>query len=67
MTKKYCRSCEKYTDHKPYRTGLFKYNGERVIKCKPCGHLRTQSREQFPTAEMIHIPTQTKKKNMEDK
>jgi len=66
MSKKHCRECEGYTPHKPYRTGLFKYEGERVQTCKQCGHLRTQNKERFPEAEMIHVPTQTKKKNMED-
>ena len=65
--KKDCRNCETVTQFKNYRTGLFKYEGEKVLTCKQCGHLRTQSRHRFPEAEMIHIPTQTKKKNMEDK
>jgi hypothetical protein len=66
MSKKYCRPCGTNTQHKPYRTGLFKFDGERVKTCKKCGHLRTQNQIQINEAEMIHIPTQTKKKNMED-
>lgn len=66
MKKKYCASEQEYTDFKNYRTGLFKYEGEKVITCKKCGHLRTESKRQIPEAEIIHKPTQTKKKNMED-
>jgi len=64
--KKYCRDCGTNTQHKPYRTDLFKFDGERVKTCKECGHLRTQNQIQINEAEMIHIPSQTKYKNMED-
>jgi len=64
--KKHCRECGTTTQHKNFRTGIFKYDGERVQTCKKCGHLRTQTQARFPEAEMIHIPTQTKYKNMED-
>jgi len=66
MKKKHCRPCEQPTPHKPYQTGLYKYNGEKVLTCKKCGHLRTHSQARIPEAEITYIPTQTKKKNMED-
>lgn len=66
MSKKYCRDCGEYTQHKPYRTNLFKYEGEKVKTCKKCGNLRTKSEDKVPEGQMIHIPTQTKHKNMED-
>jgi hypothetical protein len=66
MTKKRCRPCGEYTQHKPYRTGLYKYEGEKVLTCKKCGHLRTNSQNKIIESEMIYKPTQTKKKNMED-
>jgi uncharacterized UBP type Zn finger protein len=61
-----CIDCGQRTTHKKYLTGIFKYNGERVLKCKSCGHLRNNSSQRINEREMIHIPTQTKKKDMED-
>jgi len=66
MTKKYCPEEQEYTQFKNYRTGLFKYEGEKVITCKTCGHLRTNSKQRVPESEIIYKPTQTKKKNMDD-
>lgn len=66
MKKQHCRECGEHTRHKPYRSNLFKYEGERVKTCRKCGNLRTNSRERFPEAEMVHIPSQTKKKDMEE-
>lgn len=66
MTKKRCKPCQEYTQHKPYRSNLFKYKGERVKTCKRCGHLRTDSHRELPDSEMIHIPTQKKYKELND-
>lgn len=66
MKKKYCPEEQEYTKFKNFRTGIFKYEGEKVLTCKTCGHLRTQSKQRIPEAEMIHKPTQTKYKNMEE-
>lgn len=66
MKKKNCPPCGEYTQFKNYRTGLFKYEGEKVLTCKKCGHLRTKNKRRINEAEMIHKPTQTKYKNMEE-
>lgn len=66
MSEKRCRECRSYTQHKPYRTGLFKYEGEKVLTCKYCGTLRTNSEERVPESQIIYIPTQTKKRDMEN-
>lgn len=63
---KKCVSCGEQTPHKKYMTGVYKYEGQRVEKCKFCGHLRTEERKRVVERNMIHIPTQTKRKNMGD-
>jgi len=60
-----CIDCGQRTTHKKYLTGIYKYDGERVLKCKRCGHLRISSSKRINRREMVHIPTQTKRKNMD--
>jgi len=60
---RFCTDCGTRTPHKPFKSGLYKYNGERVKTCKKCGELRTNSEEQVREAEMIHVPSQKKYKN----
>lgn len=61
----FCTACGRQTTHKPFQSGLYKYNGERVKTCKKCGRLRTSSEEKINEAEMIHVPSQEKYKNRE--
>jgi hypothetical protein len=62
----FCNDCGTRTTFKPFQSGLYKYGGERVQVCKTCGLLRTVSELSVPEEEIVHMPTQKKRKERQN-
>lgn len=59
---RFCNSCGTREKFKPFESGLYKFGGERVLVCKSCGLLRTDNKLTVPEGEIVHMPSQKKKK-----